>query len=704
MIAHLIERKAAHDRFGRLGVYILAAKSRSDPHLFGRTADYIAIDETGGDRVRDPRITNCTSDTLGDAIKEIEWTQAQNTRSKADKTLHLVVSFQSHERPRLEVLRDIEDKLCESIGMADHQRISAIHEDTDNLHLHIAISRVHPTTFRNVDPHQSKRRLMQRCVELEVKHDLARDNHGVTLDVEPDHDPGEPQRGGGADQKMEAYAGRQSLKSWVAEHAAEGLGEVGRTAATWDELHKGLAAFGLNIVPHGAGFVVKAEGRRAAVKASDASPDLSFRKLTKRLGPYRAPGADIGDTEQTNAYEAAPVQEPSISATLYKIYEAERAATIERRSQSFDNNAKAHDDYIENLKAYHKTRRDTLAENWTVRGKAKVYEYEKLAEERRTDWAGQKELRKAQKAKILADNPLPTWQAWLQGRAEDGDTQALEVLRRREWGKRKFESEVLEAKDVESVKTVILARHKPKVRSNGDVHYTLQDGGLVIDRAATVHAKDITMAAAALSLILARDRFVGEITVNGSERYEQTILDAAVTYGFDITFKDAELEAKRQAGVAAGRVPEPLPDPPSLDTPTLGVQQRPTRTLRTPRPSQSPDRGEEGALAYVEARNDLRQRRPEIQDIPEHRVWTPADAGQVNYIRNVRFADHDTQGVILQRGDEYLVKPVTVAQAARAGENFRRGDAITLDPRGRFIQAPDRRNGRGGQKDQGLDR
>ena len=162
MIAHLTERKAAQDRFGRLGVYILAAKTRGDPSLFGRTADYIAIDDSGGDRVRDPRITNCASDTLGDAIQEIEWTQALNTRSKADKTLHLIVSFQSHERPSLEVIHTIEDSLCEAIGLVDHQRISAVHEDTDNLHLHIAIGKVHPDTHRNIDPYQGKRRLSLR--------------------------------------------------------------------------------------------------------------------------------------------------------------------------------------------------------------------------------------------------------------------------------------------------------------------------------------------------------------------------------------------------------------------------------------------------------------------------------------------------------------------------------------------------------------
>ncbi len=65
-------------------------------------------------------------------------------------------------------------------------------------------------------------------------------------------------------------------------------------------------------------------------------------------------------------------------------------------------------------------------------------------------------------------------------------------------------------------------------------------------------------------------------------------------------------------------------------------------------------------------------------------------------------ADHDSEGVILKKGAEYLVKPVTPAQAARAGVHFQRGDLISLDPRGRFVRAPDRGLSRGGEMDQGL--
>jgi len=696
VIAHKIQRRAAHDLYGRLGRYVLGVSHAKDERLFQSIADYIAFDDAGGHRVRDPRITNCGCDRLGDAIKEIEATQGQSRRSSADKTYHLIISFQQDERPDLAVLRDIEDQLCAAIGLGEHQRISAIHEDTENLHIHVAINKVHPVTLRTIEPYRDMPKLMEACVALEIQHGLQRDNHGVRFDKEKDKGLEQKGRGGGRDEKMEAYAGRESLKSWIAEHAAMALGEAGRTAGSWNELHKRMADFGLNLVPRGAGFVVAAEGRRAAVKASDVSPDLAFKALTQRLGSFQAPGADIGETEPSQAYEAKPVHELTRSEALFKVYQAERASAVEARTKAQAETSRANGAYAKTLQDYHQNRRRILADSWTVTGKTLRLKYEELGKERRTDWLQQAALRKAQRIKIATDHPIPTWQGWLQQRAEKGDVGALEVLRSRQWGKETFERDVLEASDEASVKTVILARHKPKVRRNGDVHYALQDGSRVIDKRRAVHAEGVTMASAALSLILARGRFVGPITVTGDERYRQAILDAAVTYGFEIRFKDQELEAQRQAGLSHARSAE-QPEPPSK-----GASRQ--SDLRKGASLQGPERGDEGARAYVDERNELRLRRPEIQDIPPHRLWSPSDAGPATYIRNVRFADHDSEGVILSKGDAYLVKPVTAAQAARAGAHFQRGAMVSLDARGRFVQAPDRNAARSGLREPGLDR
>ncbi|MEX8139987.1 TraI/MobA(P) family conjugative relaxase [Acinetobacter baumannii] len=182
MIAKRIPRDKGTSSPARLVKYMVAAKGQLDPQTWERTADYILAtgDETNkGERVGSYRVTNCDTDDPAAATVLIEATQAVNTRSTKDKTYHLVFSFPPGEEPPLDVLHAIEDELVASIGYADHQRISAVHIDTDHLHVHVAINKVHPTGFQNIEPYYDKKRLMEACERLEVQYGLQRTNHGI---------------------------------------------------------------------------------------------------------------------------------------------------------------------------------------------------------------------------------------------------------------------------------------------------------------------------------------------------------------------------------------------------------------------------------------------------------------------------------------------------------------------------------------------
>lgn len=183
MIAKRIPRTKGTSSAARLVRYMVAAQGGIEPESWKRTADYILDTKkttTQGEKVASYRVTNCDTDDPAQATVEIETTQLMNQRSKADKTYHLVFSFPPGEQPPLEVLHAIEDELCEAIGLADHQRISAVHQDTDHLHVHVAINKVHPTGLQNIEPFYDMPRLMEACERLEIKHGLTRTNHGLT--------------------------------------------------------------------------------------------------------------------------------------------------------------------------------------------------------------------------------------------------------------------------------------------------------------------------------------------------------------------------------------------------------------------------------------------------------------------------------------------------------------------------------------------
>lgn len=178
MIAHIIARDKRTSDFGRLARYVVAAQGGIDPATWTRTANYILDTIHQGEKVGGVRVTNCLTQDPAHAAQEILHTQDKNTRSKADKTMHLVIAFPPGEHPPMETLHAIEDALCAAIGFADHQRISAVHVDTEHLHVHLAINKVHPRTLRNVDPWQSETRLMRACDRLEIQYGLERTNHG----------------------------------------------------------------------------------------------------------------------------------------------------------------------------------------------------------------------------------------------------------------------------------------------------------------------------------------------------------------------------------------------------------------------------------------------------------------------------------------------------------------------------------------------
>lgn len=184
MIAKRVPRNGATSSPARLVRYMVAAVGGIDPNSWARTADYILDTKdktTQGEKVASYRVTNCDGlDDPADAAILIQSVQAQNKRSTADKTYHMVYSFPPGETPSIEVLHAIEDELCAAIGYADHQRVSAVHKDTDHLHVHVCINKVHPTGLQNIEPFYDKKRLMEACERLEIKYGLERTNHGLS--------------------------------------------------------------------------------------------------------------------------------------------------------------------------------------------------------------------------------------------------------------------------------------------------------------------------------------------------------------------------------------------------------------------------------------------------------------------------------------------------------------------------------------------
>ena len=550
MIAHRITRTSGKDSFGRLGCYVLDLKSPTDPKAFERLAAYV-VDRDGqpnGERVVGARITNCEfGDDLEDAIREIEGVQARNHRTRMDKSYHLVVSFPEGERPSAEQLQEIEDHLVTSIGLGEHQRISAVHDDTDNLHIHVAINKIHPRTYRAVEPHFDKRKLMAACRELELKHGLALDNHGLADDRDG------PRRSDHA-VKMEVHGGRQSLAAWIDARARDHLIEAATTAPTWSAFHDRLHDLGLTLKPRGAGFVIGALGTAVHVKASSVDRALSLKMLTGRLGEYQRPSVSPTRPQPRLRYEAGPMQDERKSGALYRRFQVERDRAMAAREKALVELSQAHGSYAHQLAAHYRIERRRVAQTTCIAPAVRKKLLDQLAVAHTKARTERRDLARRQRAEVRQEHPLPNWLGFLEREAARGGEQALAVLRGRASPTSRLGADTLTAAERADAGHVIYQQLVPRVGKNGDVVYELMDGGRVTDRASEVRADRLTPRSAFLAVSLASDRYGSQpLAITGSDAFKAAILKVVVERGVEVTFSDPAMEHARHTAVARAR-------------------------------------------------------------------------------------------------------------------------------------------------------
>jgi MobA/VirD2-like, nuclease domain/TraI-like middle domain len=198
---------------------------------YTRLVQYLLDPQNKHERVGTASIVHCHSAEAPIAALEVEAIQAQNRRATGDKTYHLLISFPAGEVPSPEVLQAIEAKLCERLGFSEHQRVSVVHHDTDHLHVHVAVNKVHPTRLTLHTPYRDFQTLGRACSELEQEHGLQRVNH-------------EPRRAGSVGaQDLEQHSGIESLVGWLRRECLSDL----RSVQSWQQLHLEAARHGLRV-------------------------------------------------------------------------------------------------------------------------------------------------------------------------------------------------------------------------------------------------------------------------------------------------------------------------------------------------------------------------------------------------------------------------------------------------------------------------
>lgn len=636
-----------------------ASRRKDGKSSFTKLASYITR-ESKDEEIGFSRVTNCGFDSVDLAVKEIEATQARNTRSKADKTYHLVVSFPAGEVPSKEKMEDIEDEICKSIGLGDHQRVSAAHDDTDNFHLHIAINKIHPESHRAVEPYYDKYSLDEACSRLELKHGLQRDNR---IDRSNSKSKGAERETGRAGD-MESHSGIDSFKRWVKDRK-EPLEKALGKSNSWGELHQELARFDLELRPRGAGLVVSARNQKAFTKASDLGREFSKANLEKKLGVFQQPSEKVKSVEPGEQYQKAPNHRSAERTALWDQFQREKHAGFaakkeaiqELKEQRQAEVAKQRKDYADRKEAI---RKDVLLKKGQKRGV-----YRQLSKNHRIRTATAFQRHQAARTEIHDQHRVKTWQEWLVDEATAGNAKALETLRssarRPSKGAERF---AFMGSDQGQIFTPL----KPDVQANGDVLYTV-NGARIRDTGEQLRLNADKGGDLASAIRLARDKYGNHLTVDGDDKFKKAVVEAVVSSNQTVTFADPEMERRRQ-------VLEQMKD---------AKQQGEKDQAR-----EMEKEKEKEIQSWIGQRNKTRGK---TCDILEHKRFTEKDAGAAIYKGSRRISDNLTVG-LYEKSGSMLVSPLTERQAAR----FKRqavGSAVSLNKRGHVQFQQEKKRGHG---------
>lgn len=552
---------------------------------FGELVEYITDAQDKEHRLGQVQITNCVAAFLRDAITEVLATQHMNKRAKGDKTYHLLLSFRAGEHPSAETLRAIEERICGGLGYAEHQRISAVHADTDNLHIHIAINKIHPARHTMHEPYYPHRALAELCATLERDYGLEADNHMP-------HRRGAESRA--AD--MERHAGVESLVGWI---KRECLDEI-KGAQSWRELHQVVSNNGLSLRVRGHGLVFEA-GDGTMVKASTVAREFSKPRLENRFGPFEAsplrqpeptpsggrphparqdaaaeavhaarkPVARVGRAPPPSSthrlrplsalasvhmaggaeapppgrqYRKDPIRLRVDTAELYARYKAAQQALATARSDALRQVRHRKDRQIEAAKRAGRLRRAAIKLVGESRANKKLLHEQASRVLRGQIQAINKQFQQ-ERAALYAEHSRRAWADWLKQEAQRGSVAALAALRAREAaqglkgntitgeGQAKLGPDPV-VDNITKKGTIIFRAGMSAVRDDGD--------RLQVSR-------ETTQEGLKQALRLAMERYGARITVNGTVGFKAQLIRAAADSQLPITFADPAMEARRQA-------------------------------------------------------------------------------------------------------------------------------------------------------------
>jgi len=243
---------------------------------------------------------------LASAALEMNYVASKNTRCK-DPAYHIILSWPEHERPKPEDMFDAAEHAIKALGMGEHQYVLAIHDDTDNIHCHISVNRIHPETFKSHHIEWAVKTLQMAARESEIKHGWSHDNGIYIVEIDghgkkhivlnPDHANAVTRKhahselGSDHEDLLPAWHDPESLESWLKTDVSKKLKHALPQLDGWPALHAWLSDLDITLADSGGGGMrlhatSPESGEVLDIAASKGLRALKRSDLEKRWGPF----------------------------------------------------------------------------------------------------------------------------------------------------------------------------------------------------------------------------------------------------------------------------------------------------------------------------------------------------------------------------------------------------------------------------------
>ena len=468
-----------------------------------------------------------TNDLQGWKAEMIALAQ-EGVRSK-DPISHYMLSWREGEQPNPAQVDEAVDLLIDELGLQGHQAIYALHQDTDNLHVHVIVNRVHPETLKVIKPNlgfdiEAGHRAVARIEHLQGWQPAAGRRYQVLENGElareySDADkPRQPQQ---RLRDMEHRTGEKSMERIAIEEAAPLI----KQADDWQGLHRALAEKGMRYEKTGSGAVLFVG--EMGIKASRVDRNASFSKLQKRLGLYEPSIQPI--TVEPLPRKAVPIEK---DIPGWDTYTAARKAHYAARETSKIAQQQRQQAERQQLIEQHKAQRLAILQgHWQGKGALRNALQSVLAAGQvveKIDLRDRHQQEKEQRQRQYL--PYPDLEQW---QRQQQHPELAEQWRYRHNSALQY----IEGNETEAPTSQDIRFYTPSIQGHA-VHYHRKDDAEVqpafVDQGKRIEIHDWRNRESVLAALQLSQQKWGSFEVIGNDEYKAICVELAAEYGFKI--------------------------------------------------------------------------------------------------------------------------------------------------------------------------